>query len=302
MKENRNRFTIIDNDLIDAFAKINLSPYEWRVIFAIIRYSYGWNKEEATLTYSQIESFCQIKKCHISRTIQSLLKKQIIIKEGKEYRLQKDYKKWGVPVEEVPVEVTKSSSTGNKIVPVEELKTAKKPSKINNLQHAKYIFKNIYNNLSNTQGYPGLYIYRETSENKKERDFVKDNFQLRERLLRELKKYFPNVDNIDVENISNEKIDYFIYLIEQNKINPDKIINPAFYMQSNKFIVKQSFLSLLEREAERRRLERQKAEEIRKQREEYERYKKEEADEVKQLAKIFRVELEKKQLTSVSVN
>ena len=195
-----------------------------------------------------------------------------------------------------------SSCRGNKIVPVEELKTAKKPSKINNLQHAKYIFKNIYNNLSNIQGYPGLYIYRETSENKKERDFVKDNFQLRERLLRELKKYFPNVDNIDVENISNEKIDYFIYLIEQNKINPDKIINPAFYMQSNKFIVKQSFLSLLEREAERRRLERQKAEEIRKQREEYERYKKEEADEIKQLAKIFRVELEKKQLTSVSVN
>ena len=47
--------------------------------------------------------------------------------------------------------------------------TAKKQNKINNLQHAKYIFKNIYNNLSNIQGYPGLYIQRETSENKKER-------------------------------------------------------------------------------------------------------------------------------------
>ncbi len=156
-------YTAIANEILDAFAKTNLSPYEWRVVFTVIRFSYGWNKKEAILTYSQIESFCGIKKCHIARTIKGLLKKQIITKRGRGYRLQKDYERWGVPLQEVPAEVTKSSSAGNLRVPPEVTKSSSagnekvpllvtqmnKNIRINKgLQPLKDIFKDIFINTS----------------------------------------------------------------------------------------------------------------------------------------------------------
>ena len=73
------------------------------------------------------------------------------------------------------------------MLPNQVTQTAEKSNNFNEFRDAKYNNKyNIKYNLSNiyTQGY----TYRETSENKKERDFVKDNFQLRERLLEDYKK------------------------------------------------------------------------------------------------------------------
>ena len=155
MKENRNRFTIIDNDLIDAFAKINLSPYEWRVIFAIIRYSYGWNKETAQLTCTQLSQLTGIDVRLIPRTLKSLQKKNIIVRNKNIFQLQKDYRKWFSSVEMSSVEMKSFICRDENSSSAEMKTTAKKPSKINNLQHAKYIFKNIYNNLSN------IYIYNQ---------------------------------------------------------------------------------------------------------------------------------------------
>ena len=115
--------------------------------------------------YNSLSNTC-MDRDNIYRETSKNKKERDFVKDNFQLRerLLEDYKKWGVPVEEVPVEevpveVTKSSSTGNKIVPLQEPKTAKKQNKINNLQHAKYIFKNIYNNLSNI--YIQGYIYRD---------------------------------------------------------------------------------------------------------------------------------------------
>ena len=209
MKENRNRFTIIDNDLIDAFAKINLSPYEWRVIFAIIRHSYGWNKEEATLTYPYLESYCRIRRYHIARAVKSLLNKQIISKNDNKYKIQ-DFTKWNVQFKSditnscstetnysttsgnktlpnqvtsitysgnktLPNQVTSITYSGNKTLPNQVTQTAEKSNNFNEFRDAKYNNKyNIKYNLSNNiyiQDQNNIYI--ETSENKKERDLNK---------------------------------------------------------------------------------------------------------------------------------
>jgi len=261
--QKENGYTALANELVDAFAKINLSSYEWRIVFGIIRHSYGWNKKEAILTYSQIESFCKIKKCHISRTINSLLRKQIITKEGKKYTLQKDYEKWGVPLQEVPLQevplqVIKGSSTGNKRVPLQELKTGKKRNNINNLQGAKDIYKDIYKDIS-----------------------------LRERLLKLWITHFPN---LTFPETLAKKVDYFFYQLEQNKITSiDKIKNIKAYIKS--LDVEESFPNIVEREAEREKLERQQLEKLKREKIERQKMK---TVEMKKLISEFRNQLERK--------
>jgi len=435
----KNNFTMIDNDLIDALSKTNLTAYETRVLFAIIRHSIGWNKEEATLTYRYLESYCRIRRYHIARAVKSLLNKQIISKNDNKYKIQ-DFTKWNVqfksditnsystettnscstettnttnscstetfnsystetfnscPTETnystinhscstettnscstetnysttlgnkvlpnqvtsitysgnkvlpnqvtsitysgnkvLPNQVTSITYSGNKVLPNQVTQTVEKSNNFNEFRDAKYnnkynIIKYLskYNNKYNISDYcketsgnkkslSSISEERENEErlfkNKKEEyfqstseDFLTEQltefqlteqltekfFQLREKLIRKFREYFPAID-VPI-NIPNERIDYFIYLIETNKINPDVIQNPVRYMQSNKLII-ESFPSLAEREAEKRRIEKLRLEEIKRQREEFERYRKEHGEEMKQKIRGFIEELERK--------
>jgi phage replication O-like protein O len=90
--------TEIANDIAEHFAQINLSAYEWRVLWAILRKTYGWHKKTDFISYTQLEEITNINRRHIARAISKLLKRNIITKTGTgyslEYGLQKDYELW----------------------------------------------------------------------------------------------------------------------------------------------------------------------------------------------------------------
>jgi phage replication O-like protein O len=122
----------IANELIEQFAKLNLSAYEWRILMAILRKTYGWNKKTDRISLTQFQEITGIPSHHIAVNIKHLVEKNIITKHnGKlimEYGLQKDYTMWVskrkvVHNRVVPNDVLHNSVVHNQVVPINVVPT-----------------------------------------------------------------------------------------------------------------------------------------------------------------------------------
>jgi len=86
------------NELVDKFCLLNLCAGEWRLLWAILRKTYGWHKKTDRITYSQFEKITAMNRWNIKRYLNRLLGRNIITKTGIGQRLaygfQKDYSKW----------------------------------------------------------------------------------------------------------------------------------------------------------------------------------------------------------------
>jgi len=119
----------IANEVVESLAKIHLSGYESRVLWAIFRKTYGWHKKEDWITNTQIAKMTDIAESHISRTIKILIDRKIVTKNGKKLSFQKDYEKWGnlpklvtpekLPIQdkELPKMVSEVTKNGKKNIP-----------------------------------------------------------------------------------------------------------------------------------------------------------------------------------------
>jgi len=131
-----NGHTKIANELVEALCKINLSPYESRVLWAIIRKTYGWGKKMDKIAQSQIVEMTGIPKGHISRAMKSLTLRAIVTSSGnKRIGVNKNYEQWlpvavtSEKVEKLPAEEPKVTSTGIKKLPAEEPQKKKETTK-----------------------------------------------------------------------------------------------------------------------------------------------------------------------------
>lgn len=77
-----------------ALAGANLNAYEFRLIWAIVYKTIAFNKLEDRIPQSQFVVLTGIDQRNISRTVNSLLKKEIIVKKGSVYGIQRDITKW----------------------------------------------------------------------------------------------------------------------------------------------------------------------------------------------------------------
>lgn len=119
--QKENGHTAIANELIEALARTYLSSYETQILFAIFRKTYGWNKKEDWIAGTQLSNMTGINRSHVSRTIKRLLNRNLIIKNGKNISIQKDYEKWDKP-ELLPEQVTNKSE---KKLPIQDTKLPK---------------------------------------------------------------------------------------------------------------------------------------------------------------------------------
>jgi phage replication O-like protein O len=91
-----NGYTKIANELLEAISRINLSSYEFRVMMAIIRKTYGFSKKKDWISLSQLGEITGISVPHVCRSINKLKVKNMLIKNGKITGIQKDYRQWKV--------------------------------------------------------------------------------------------------------------------------------------------------------------------------------------------------------------
>jgi phage replication O-like protein O len=106
-------YTKIANELLEMFTKVNLSSYEFRVVMAIMRKTYGFSKKEDYISLSQLEDITGIKSCHICRTLKKLKFKNMIISNGHLTGIQKDYDLWAIT--QIGNTYSGNTQTGNKV-------------------------------------------------------------------------------------------------------------------------------------------------------------------------------------------
>jgi len=90
-----NGYTRVANEILEALVKINLSSYESRVLWFVIRKTYGWHKKSDWIALSQIVDGTGIDKRNVWRTIKSLERRNLIVRPGPRHiGFQKDYNLW----------------------------------------------------------------------------------------------------------------------------------------------------------------------------------------------------------------
>ena len=94
-------YTKIPNQILEVLLQIKLQNYEIRLLLAIARKTYGFNKNSDYINQKQLENLTGIKQPNISRTLKNLIEKKMIIKNGKQLSIQKDFKLWNVAEKEI---------------------------------------------------------------------------------------------------------------------------------------------------------------------------------------------------------
>jgi phage replication O-like protein O len=95
-----NGYTSLANEILDEILKLPLSNYEFRIMFAVIRKTYGYHKKDDLIALSQLSKMTFIPISHCSRTVKKLKEKNIlsVTQTGKSATLnlaiQKDFSKW----------------------------------------------------------------------------------------------------------------------------------------------------------------------------------------------------------------
>lgn len=89
-----NGYLKIANDLAEAFSRLQLSGHEWRVLWAIIRRTYGWNKKEDWISGSQIAQDTGLNRVKVCDALKKLTARKIIVHEDRRTAIQKDYDLW----------------------------------------------------------------------------------------------------------------------------------------------------------------------------------------------------------------
>jgi phage replication O-like protein O len=85
----------IANELVEHLAKINLSSYEWRFLWALWRRTWAWHKKEDCLPVSQIAEMTGMCKSHVSRAKKMLTSMKIVTDGGNGHlKFNKNYDQW----------------------------------------------------------------------------------------------------------------------------------------------------------------------------------------------------------------
>jgi phage replication O-like protein O len=98
----------IANEIAEALMKINLSPYESRVLWFLFRKTYGWNKKDDWISLSQFSKCIGIDRRLVHRALKQLSSKEMIVINKDDsyhitYGFQKDYEKWKVSSKKMTV-------------------------------------------------------------------------------------------------------------------------------------------------------------------------------------------------------
>lgn len=98
----------IANEIAEALMKVNLSPYESRVLWFLFRKTYGWHKKRDWITLSQFSKCIELDRRLIHRAIKGLLAKNMVVisrddKNHISYGFQKNYERWKVSSKKMTV-------------------------------------------------------------------------------------------------------------------------------------------------------------------------------------------------------
>lgn len=84
----------IASEIVDGFARLQISGNQWRCLWFLIRKTYGYQKRSDFISLKQFMNGTGLAKTHISRALKQLRERNVVTKSGNEYALQKNPDKW----------------------------------------------------------------------------------------------------------------------------------------------------------------------------------------------------------------
>lgn len=119
-----NGYTPIANEIVEALMKVNLSPYESRVLWFLFRKTYGWNKKTDRIALSQFSERIGLDRRLVHRAIRKLSsKKMIVINKDDTFKIrygfQKDYRKWKLSSKKMTV-INRDDEVSSVEIPTKE--------------------------------------------------------------------------------------------------------------------------------------------------------------------------------------
>ena len=114
----------IANELAEAFARLQISGNQWRIVWVILRQTYGWNKKTDKISMTQFQQKSGLKRRHTFRALKDLTDRKIVTKNDTTfittYGINKDYSQWQMSPKKAYVQ------NGNKTVTKNDTKTVTK--------------------------------------------------------------------------------------------------------------------------------------------------------------------------------
>lgn len=132
--QKENGYTVIANEILNAFRGIRIPGEARQVLDCIIRQTYGYNKKTDTIALSQFVEWTGMKKPEVCRALAKLQTMNLIVGEkansrniATKYGLNKNYDKWE-PLAKKPTTIgEKANSISKKPLKNIEVPLAKKP-------------------------------------------------------------------------------------------------------------------------------------------------------------------------------
>jgi phage replication O-like protein O len=96
-----NGYTRIAHELLEAIMISDFTAAEYKVIFAVIRQTYGYQKKSAEISRAQFSRMCDLHFTSVSRAVGSLISKGVLIEKSspgfakcREVAINKNYHQW----------------------------------------------------------------------------------------------------------------------------------------------------------------------------------------------------------------
>ena len=93
-------YTAIANEIMEALCKANIPGEEHRVLTAILRKTYGWNKCQDEISMGQLAEMTDLKRPNVARALKGLLSKKITLviendnTDTNTLKFNKNYDQW----------------------------------------------------------------------------------------------------------------------------------------------------------------------------------------------------------------
>jgi len=94
----KDKFTIIPNEFIEAAYKQSFGPNQHKVLWYLVRKTWGWHKRSEFIRVTQCAKELEIPKQRVSEALSSLLKRRIVtVNRDRTYAIQTDTSLWCNP-------------------------------------------------------------------------------------------------------------------------------------------------------------------------------------------------------------
>jgi len=90
----KNGYIPIAYELAEQFAQKNIAGNEMRILWVVMRKTWGWKKDFDRISFSQFVKDTGMKHGNVGRSLKSLVAKRLLIQKDEMYGFNQDYESW----------------------------------------------------------------------------------------------------------------------------------------------------------------------------------------------------------------